>query len=409
MAGTRDLLLPCLRGVIGDWVYYSTVMTADEITAYIRPARELREAKALEDFLQRDLQQRVVKIGNYLLREPSHFFPSMVVGVFGGIPEWYAFDLVNSPIAGQAISGAEATRLSESIGLLRMTGNEEMFAIDGQHRVEAIKTAWATAQARQGGIPELRDDQFSLILVAHGDDETGRKRSRRLFADINKRAVPVSPGDLAIIDEEEVAIISARRIYAKYTPFKDRISLTQQGNLDADDTDHIANLLTLVQVNKKLKKLYRKARGTREWEEVNVSAMFKVATTFYDFLLDAVPPLAGCLNENKPNIGTLRTKHRHLVARPVGLVLLAQLYVLFALRDSLPELKTKLSLLDMDLSGRHFNNVLWSGGKMEPRNRAVALSLCLYLFGVDGVDVEEVRRDYRRVVKDNQAELPPQL
>ena len=409
MTANAGLLLPCLRGVVGDWVYYSTVMTARQVSEVIRPSGDIREAKELEDHLQRNLGKRVHKVANYLRRERAHFFPSMVVGVFGGVPAWYEFNLVKSKIAGDAITALEAKALSDSIGLLRLTGTEEMFAIDGQHRAAAIKEALASDRRRRRGPKALDDDQFSVMLVAHKDDDEGKKRSRRLFADINKRAVPVSLGDLAIIDEEEVAIIAARRIYAQYGPFARRISLTPRGNLDADDVLHITNLLTLVQVNKKLKRLYAKAPRTKQWEEVNVTAMYEVAVAFYEFLLDAVQPLASCLRKGTPSISILRTKRRHLLARPVGWVLMAQLYARFAATGRTDQLRGKLQLLDMDLAGGHFNNVLWSGGKMEPKNRRVAHDLCLYLFGEPGIDSADLRREYRRILKDETAKLPAPL
>ena len=406
----RDrLLLPCLRGVVGDWVYYSSVMSSQAIASRIRPAGDLRETKALEDYLQRDLQTRVDKIVAYLRGDPSHFFPSLIVGVFGSIPDWYALDLRASEIAGGQVTDSEADSLSDTIGLLHLTGREEMFAIDGQHRVAALAKAWRSVTEAERDTSFTADDQFSVVLVAHRDDIEGKRRSRRLFADINKRAVQVSPGDLAIMDEEDVSIIAARRIYAEYSPFQGRISLTPQGNLDADDRTHITNLLTLVQVNKRLKRLWKKKRGTKEWEEENVVSMYSIAAEFYDFLLNSLTILWQCLVENRPTVADLRFDRRHLVSRPVGLVLLAQLYAWYSERNNLSVLKTKLGLLNMDLAGGHFNNVLWSGGKMEPRNRKVAFELCRYLFDDSGVDVNLLTRDYRRIVKDPSAQLPAQV
>ena len=48
---------PCLRGVMGDWVYYSTLMNAQQIKARILKAKDIREAKGLDDYLQRDLKE----------------------------------------------------------------------------------------------------------------------------------------------------------------------------------------------------------------------------------------------------------------------------------------------------------------------------------------------------------------
>lgn len=53
---------PCLRGVIGDWVYYATLMGAEAISNRVMKAKDIREAKALDDHLQRDLKPRVAKM-----------------------------------------------------------------------------------------------------------------------------------------------------------------------------------------------------------------------------------------------------------------------------------------------------------------------------------------------------------
>jgi DNA sulfur modification protein DndB len=127
-----------------------------------------------------------------------------------------------------------------------------MFAIAGQHRCRAI----AEARSGRDGTKHLVDEQFSVILVPHVDNATGKKRTRRLFSDINKKAVPVSKGDLAIIDEEDLCAIVARRIYADYKNFRSGkiISLTESTNLPPGDDEHFTNLLTLLSTAKVLKK-----------------------------------------------------------------------------------------------------------------------------------------------------------
>src|SRR5262249_62366882 len=84
---------PCLRGAIGDWVYYSTVMSANQIKARVMSAKDIREAKALDDYLQRDLKPRVQRIATYLRKRDNRFFGSLILGVFGGLPDWVELDL----------------------------------------------------------------------------------------------------------------------------------------------------------------------------------------------------------------------------------------------------------------------------------------------------------------------------
>jgi DNA sulfur modification protein DndB len=89
---TKQLGLPCLRGVIGDWVYYSTIIPFAEVHR-IDNNHQIKEDKALDNWLQRELSNRVESIKEYLLKEEQRFFNSVVVGVYGEIPDWYSLDI----------------------------------------------------------------------------------------------------------------------------------------------------------------------------------------------------------------------------------------------------------------------------------------------------------------------------
>jgi len=195
---SKKMYLPCLRGVLGNWVYYSTLMTSQQITEWVKPAKEIRESKVLDDYLQRDLKERRKSIAEYLLNDEFRFFNSIIVGVFGGAPEWIEFDVSKFKLH---VSDTEINLSEDSMGVLVFDGDEEMFAIDGQHRVAGIQIASKKDQLTSIENQKLKDDQFSVVFVAHIDDESGKKRTRKLFSDINKNAKPVAAGDKIKIDE----------------------------------------------------------------------------------------------------------------------------------------------------------------------------------------------------------------
>jgi DNA sulfur modification protein DndB len=133
-------------------------MKAEHICTRIRPSHEIREAKALEDFLQRTLKPRVEKIARYLGKRDSRFFNSIIVGVFDGLPSWAEFDIEK---ATKKLDGEGLLEVKESVGLLIFEGREKMFAIDGQHRVEGIKLAYKKNPDR------IAADQYPVIFLAH--------------------------------------------------------------------------------------------------------------------------------------------------------------------------------------------------------------------------------------------------
>ncbi|MBK8099840.1 MAG: DGQHR domain-containing protein [Planctomycetes bacterium] len=405
----KGTLFPCLRGVMGDWVYYSALMTAEQIAASITTAKSIREEEKLEDFLQRRLRDRVKKIARYLKSTQSRFFNAIIVGVFDSVPDWFEFDLKAMHGKRLDVSPVELGALHESMGLLRMTGKEKMFAIDGQHRTKAICDVWAEQKELPQAERVLASDQFPVVFVAHIDDLAGKKRTRRLFSDINKRAVPVSKGDLAIIDEDDICAIVARRLYAGYRRFRGLISLTEVSNLDPHDTEHFTNLLTLVKVNRKLKSLYRKRRGTSESDEVNVSALLSIAVSFYDFMIEHLPDLRSFFIDKSISLKALREKRLSLLFRPVGLVLIASLYQRLSARGVLDVLAQLGRKIDFALNGAHFDALMWNKGRMEVKHNRTALLLCLHLLGqLSRAETDSLGEQYSVATKDSR-QLPRPL
>ena len=409
----QKLILPCLRGVIGNWVYYSSLMNAKQISEWILPEKDIRESKSLDEILQRDLKERRIKIASYLLKDDSRFFNSIIVGVFGKAPNWVEFDL--SKAKDLIGDDDEQEYIKDSIGLLAFNGDEKMFAIDGQHRVSGITIA--NSEDRKKSIEEqiLKDDQFSVIFIAHKDDEIGRKRTRKLFSDINKKAVQVAEGDKIKIDEEDINAIVTRRLYANYTYFENGkiISLTENAKLDNNDIESFTNLLGLNNTNKILKKLFKKKHKTVEWDIENVDCFYEIVTDFYDFMINNVSDYKSFFIDKTLSIKNTRLQNKYLLFRPIGLKLLARLYVhYYNLPDGLSKLKKSINTIGFIFPDSPFNKILWNNGKMEAKeiNQNLAFDLSLYLFGdLPDIHVPMLENKYRDILKNPDAILPEKL
>ena len=173
---------PALRCYMGDWTYYVTVMPLSEIALRIQRSTEIYEVKNLEDMVQRELNtsKRVQAIVRYLIDQQERFFNAIIVGVHEGDPTWHPVDVKESPLLGPPELDS---RLADSLGIIGLTGEEKMFAIDGQHRVHAIK------QALKDEL-NLTDEHLTVIFVAHRTTDEGRRRTRRLFSTLNREANP---------------------------------------------------------------------------------------------------------------------------------------------------------------------------------------------------------------------------
>lgn len=397
---------PCVRGVIGDWVYYSTLMNAKQIASWVIIAKEIREAKALDDYLQRNLKPRVKKIASYLRKRDDRFFSSIILGVFGGLPDWIELDFSS---IGQKLGIPQSETIEESLGLLVFHGQEKMFAIDGQHRVEGIKIAAAAEPGR------FEHDEYPILLVAHRDDMQGKVRTRRLFCDINKNAVAVSEGDKVVIDEDELSAIVTRRIYAEYPFFKggNEIAVTEKKEqLIQDKIDRFTSILAVHTVCKRLTKLYRKPHGTLENATENINSFKSIVTDFFDFAIKHEPTLNKYFIEKNITLQDARKNNRSVFFRPVGLEVLARVYLYFKIKNNLAVLQDGLQKLNFDNPGGIFDGILWNSGRIEASAKAkkASVDLCLYLLHQFAAEQEEnLTVTLREVTKNGDYTLPQKL
>jgi DNA sulfur modification protein DndB len=392
---------PSLRGVLGDWVFYPSLMSAAQMSKNVMPSKEIRESKHLDDYLQRDLKPRVKKIVRYLKTRDTRFFNAILLGVFDALPNWVEFDL---KVVAQKLDLGDVSAAQSSMGLLTFTGAEKIFAIDGQHRTEAIRQGHADFGER------LKADQYPVIFLAHLDTKEGKVRTRRLFCDINKNAVSVSKGDKVVIDEDELPAIVTRRLYAEYPRFKKgkEIAVTEKIELvSKGGKEYFTSLLAVFTVCQKLKKLYHKPRGTLESSIENVIAFKKLAIDFFEYVIEREPALRRYFIMRKTTPKAERKGNRNLVFRPIGLELLARLYVHFHLRKRLPVFDWALKNLRWQNPGGVWDGTVWQHKKIQPKPKTAALNFVLYLLHeLPDSKAPALLNDLREYRNDDAYELP---
>lgn len=335
---------------MGDWIYYSSFMTAEQISNWILQAKDIRESPTLNERIQRSLKERrLTDLSKYLTNVKSRFFNSIIIGVFDGIPEWIEFNLEKG-LEKFNFSDQHIENIEDSLGIMIFQGNEQMFAIDGQHRVEGIKEAYKNQKNSLllDKDNSIFEDQFPVIFLAHLDNEAGKKRTRKLFSDINKNA----------------------------------------------------------------KQVAKKEKNTFEWEEVNIKRLYKIVVDFYDFIIHDINEYKKFFIEKGITIREARKNNSHLLFRPIGLTLIAKLYVHFHKTNKLEYLKKHINKISFIFPESPYNKVLWNNGKMEAKEKSqnIAYHLSLYLLNVLPEDkLEILEQDYRQVTKVNNAKLPNKI
>ena len=140
------LHLPCLRGVIGNWTYFSSVMKIKDVVNRIITVSESDElyTKNINDILQREIStKRVGQLKEYLNGNPEHFFSSIIVAIYQGNPVWSDFDIESQfRIDNNLLDTDDIGFIENKIGILSLSGSETIFALDGQHIIKGIREAY---------------------------------------------------------------------------------------------------------------------------------------------------------------------------------------------------------------------------------------------------------------------------
>ncbi len=193
-----------IRGQMGSTTYYQTTIKARELTSSVRPARETERwaSMSIDEKMQREPNLVRVKkeIAPYLASHPDRFFGSLIVlvpreciafepiGDIGRLPAAYAAPLAN-------------------VGFVTL-GPGERIALDGQHRLIAMREV-LTSRENYGPLQHaVGDDDVSVIIIEFEDD----RKTRTIFNKVNRHAKPTSSSDNIITSETDGFAIVARML-----------------------------------------------------------------------------------------------------------------------------------------------------------------------------------------------------
>ena len=197
--------VPAFKAKVGEWNYYLALMSYAQVAREINFAYELGVNKDLGSMIQRGIGVRTEEITKYLLTNERRFLGSLIVAAWGGDPEYIPLRMAESEDQGM-LDGVD-----REFGVLTFDGTHQFFALDGQHRLRAIKDACKQNQA-------LGSEDIGVIIVPHKDTDEGRQITRRLFTNINRNAVKTSAQENIALDEDDGFAILTRRLLDEH-PF----------------------------------------------------------------------------------------------------------------------------------------------------------------------------------------------
>mgnify|MGYP005852698049 CR=1 FL=1 len=412
------IILPALRGIMGDWVYYSCLMDIGELGKRVRYAKEVHSNKLLSDMIQRKLKSgRANQIAQYLETQPERFFNSLVVATYGGQPNWHALNEVR----GRAKDGDLETLADEttsSVGFLTLQGDEELFALDGQHRLAGIK------KALEDGIDQDPYDEVSVIFVGHKDTKNGLKRTRRLFTTLNKTARPVTKGEIIALDEDDVMAICVRQLIEQTELFAgNRIAFVASNNMP---TANLTSLTTIANLYDVLTILFTTARSdlkenkadlqrVRPSEEI-LERYFRFAEDFFSELRTNFAALNEFFSakDTVPIVEKYRGNHGgHVLFRPIGLEIMTRVVARLTKDMGIGQAVKLIAELPCDLNEEPYEWLMWDPKKKTMLNghKVTIREILLYMVGKNEKKYSEsiLLERYRRETGNEDAELPDKI
>ena len=208
-----------LKMKMGSWNYYSVRMKMSEVASEIKFAHEVNDDKTLDKAIQREIgtSRAGTQIVNYLVQNEHRFFNSLVVAAMDGNPEFNPVSIDDDP-AFKIVKN----QFKDTFGVLTFDDSLKTYALDGQHRLYAIKKL-VDGTASSSPPVGFSDETINVIFVVPSDDvdrDEFLKSYRRLFSSLNRHAKSTTKNTNIIMDEDDRFAIVTRRLFTEFEFFK---------------------------------------------------------------------------------------------------------------------------------------------------------------------------------------------
>ncbi|MBD5156848.1 MAG: DGQHR domain-containing protein [Butyrivibrio sp.] len=384
--------IPVIKGRIGSWIYYVGTMTFGQIASEQVSASvdEIYQATCLSELLQRHLTVNYESIKEYLLKEKDRFFNAIILAIFDGDPQWLEVEF----------KGDEKD--FTNVGFLEFSGEEKIFPVDGQHRVKGIKEAVLVDES-------LKYELVPVIFIAHDNSDDGRKKTRKLFSTLNRRAKPVGQSENIALDEDDICSIITRDLVQSVPLFFGENLTTYEGKqIPPNNKKAFTSIITLYQcveviikwqlakegiTNKKYKEylLYRRDEDTIKQMR---SLVFDIMLAF----VENTAIISSFLSETSEMkaLKYRNTSGGNILFRPIVLTEYFNAAInLIENGYSFKEAFSALNELSQDLTKKPWQGFLWDGVKMINRvSRPAIKNLLVYMVNKELVSPS----DYQKMI-----------
>lgn len=386
--------IPAIRGKIGNTVYYTTNLTFGQVAKLVkRVDSELHTSNSLKEEIQRSLSNNFIQIKDYILNRDDHFFDSLVLAVYDGDPKWTE---VRYEINDDTYY---------NIGLLELSGQEKIFPVDGQHRVEGIKAALQEQS-------EISEETISVILIGHCNTPDGRERSRRIFSTLNRYVKPVRLGDIIALDEDDIVAIVTRELLETYPLFVgNKIKSSNSKSIPTSDKSAFTSLMTLYDCHLSLLNVFLDNFNNRNYTTKQLKDYLKYRPDekvimdftnylihFWDLMRSNFIEIEGYINVNEENAAEdMRSTLTggNIFFRPIGLLPFVESVSKIKSSDSnlsYNDILQRFSRMNRIVSQEPWRMILWNPltNRMIMRNQSLVKYLLINMFDTNLLSQREI-------------------
>lgn len=355
--------IPAIRANIGNWIYYVATLSFKQVNDYVKKIDdELHKSKLLSEMLQRSITDNYKSIATYIKTHEDRFFNALILAVYDGEPQWHEVRL-------EYDTGEEFVNL----GVLELTGDEKIFPVDGQHRVEGIKEVLSESE-------DYNEERIPVVFIGHKKDEMGMRRARQLFSTLNRYAKPVSMRDIIALDEDDIIAIASRDLIDEHRLFANNRILDTK-NKAIPDTNKMAltTIITFYECNRELLVDYikQKKKTNKNFPKLSdyirirpndkeIEEYKSICFEFWDSMISGLECIQKIADNPEYDVAEYRNENGGLIIfRPVALVPLikAIIRVKNAMDLSFEDVIKKIPLNVLELTHPVWKWVIWNPDK----------------------------------------------
>jgi DNA sulfur modification protein DndB len=364
------------RAVLGSTEYFTAKMTVEDLVNNVGLAIELPEWKDMtpDEKMQRepDINRVVNEICPYFIEDEDRFFGSLIVDIYTGSDN-VVFEPITKFVDSDKLAAAHNIAL-QNAGFLTFPGKERLIALDGQHRLLAMKLCLKGSSAISVAMlgnkkmtpqmmalephPELAEEEVSVIFVKHENN----LKIRKIFNKVNKYARQTGRGQNIITADDDVFASIARKLFAE-GEILHKIGKIELVNWSSNTLSQRSKQLTTVSALYTIAETISKDRGwsakTMPSDEDAINEVFEENTEFWKELLEGMSVYKEYLELTKLDKPISQLREDNLLMKPVTHMALAHVAYLAKQKGmSWSDVVKKLDKVDWSMDNSIWFNIL---------------------------------------------------